>query len=195
VTSSVRELTTIIDEETDRLSLLVTEAVRMSQIDAGKVRIERAPLAVRELLERVLEHFASRVEDRTVRIEVDEGLPPVWADPELVSLALRQLIDNALKYSTPGSPVEITAGEQGEHVAIHVRDHGPGISERDRDRIFDKFYRPPLAKNQVPGTGLGLYIAREIIRAHGGDVWMEGTPGGGSDFCVAIPVREAFRKA
>jgi two-component system, OmpR family, sensor histidine kinase KdpD len=194
VPASVRELTTIIDEETDRLSLLVTEAVRMSRIDAGKVRIERAPIAARELLEGVLEHFASRVEGRAVRIEVEEGIPPLWADQELVSLALRQLVDNALKYSPPASPLEVTAGVQDERVAIHVRDHGPGIPERERDRIFDKFYRRPVAKNQVPGTGLGLYIAREIIRAHGGDVWVEGTPGGGADFSVAVPVQEAFRK-
>jgi two-component system sensor histidine kinase KdpD len=164
-----RELATIIDEETDRLSLLVTEAVRMSQIDAGKVRLERELLDVADLLRRVLTHFESKAEGRELKLQVDEGLPPVYADKDLISLALRQLIDNALKYSPPGSPISVTAGLKDRRVIIRVRDRGPGIPERERERVFDKFYRRQTTKTHVPGTGLGLYIAREIARAHGGD--------------------------
>jgi two-component system sensor histidine kinase KdpD len=183
-----RELATIIDEETDRLSLLVTEAVRMSQIDAGKVRLERELLDVADLLRRVLTHFESKAEGRELKLQVDEGLPPVYADKDLISLALRQLIDNALKYSPPGSPISVTAGLKDRRVIIRVRDRGPGIPERERERVFDKFYRRQTTKTHVPGTGLGLYIAREIARAHGGDVWVEGEPGSGSEFCVALPL-------
>lgn len=185
-----RELATIIDEETDRLSLLVTEAVRMSQIDAGKVRLEREPLDVADLLRRVLTHFESKAEGRELKLQVDDGLPPVVADKDLISLALRQLIDNALKYSPPGSPIDVTAGLKDHRVIIRVRDRGPGIPERERERVFDKFYRRQTTKTHVPGTGLGLYIAREIARAHGGDVWVEGEPGSGSEFCVALPLQE-----
>jgi len=187
----LRELTTIIDEETDRLSLLVTEAVRMSQIDAGKVRLERQPLETPELLQRVLEHFEPRMEGRSLRLHIAERLPPIFADPELVSLALRQILENALKYSPPTSPIDLTA-EAGEgRVTIRVRDHGPGIPERDRERVFDKFYRRDTAGDRVPGSGLGLYIAREIIRAHGGDLWVEDAAGSGSEFHVTVPVPEA----
>jgi two-component system sensor histidine kinase KdpD len=185
-----RELATIIDEETDRLSLLVTEAVRMSQIDAGKVRLERELLDVPDLLRRVLTHFESKAEGRELKLQVDEGLPPVYADKDLISLALRQLIDNALKYSPPGSPIGVTAGLKDHRVIIRVKDRGPGIPERERERVFDKFYRRQTTKTHVPGTGLGLYIAREIARAHGGDVWVEGEPGAGSEFCVALPLQD-----
>jgi signal transduction histidine kinase len=100
------------------------------------------------------------------------------------------LIDNALKYSPPGSPIDVTAELKDNRVIIRVRDRGPGIPERERERIFDKFYRRQTTKAHVPGSGLGLYIAREIARAHGGDVWVEGEPGSGSEFCVALPVQE-----
>jgi two-component system sensor histidine kinase KdpD len=183
-----RELAVIIDEESDRLNALVTEAVRMSQIDAGKVLVERQPVAIDDLVRRVLAHFEARAEGRVLSLNAAPGLPQVLADPDLVSLAIRQLIDNALKYSPPAAPVEVSTCLREGRVAIRVHDGGPGIPERDRERIFDKFYRRPGSKSHVPGTGLGLYIAREIIRTHGGDIWVENQPGAGSDFWVALPV-------
>jgi two-component system sensor histidine kinase KdpD len=183
-----RELVAIIDEETERMNQLVTEAVRMSQIDAGKIRLERESLDVVPLLARVLEHFESQAAGRSLRLNPSANLPRVSADPELISLALRQLIDNALKYSPPGSPIGVVADLEGERVVIRVHDRGPGIPERERERIFDKFYRRGAVKDRVPGTGLGLYIAREILRTHGGDLWIESEPGEGSEFCAALPV-------
>ena len=191
VSPQVRELATIIDEETDRLSLLVTDAVRLSQIDAGKVRLDRRPLSVKDLVGRVLDQFKPRFEDRDVELAIGDDLPPVSADADLVALALRQLIDNGLKYSPAGAPMQIIGRAEGERVTLRVRDQGPGIPERERERIFDKFYRRDTARDRVPGTGLGLYIAREILRAHGGDLWVEGNPGSGSEFCIALPVAEA----
>ncbi len=184
------ELATIIDEEADRLSLLVTEAVRMAEIDAGKVRLDRRPHRVREIVERALEHFGPRLEGRGMALDVPEDLPAVLADDDLIALALRQLIDNGLKYSPPASPIVVTAGVGDKSVVIRVLDRGPGIPDRDRERVFDKYYRRQSAKDRVPGTGLGLYIAREIVRTHGGDLWIEGEPGEGSEFCLSLPVAE-----
>jgi two-component system sensor histidine kinase KdpD len=190
-----RELAAIIDEETDRMNQLVTEAVRMSQIDAGKIRLERELIDVPQLLAKVLEHFESQAAGRSLRLNPSANLPRVSADPELFSLALRQLIDNALKYSPPGSPIGVVADLEGERVVIRVHDRGPGIPERERERIFDKFYRRAPIKDRVPGTGLGLYIAREILRTHGGDLWIESEAGEGSEFCAALPVpKEGSRK-
>jgi signal transduction histidine kinase len=190
------ELAAIIDEETDRMNQLVTEAVRMSQIDAGKIRLERKSLDVGDLLHRVVDHFESLAAGRTLRVNPGANLPRISADPELLALALRQLIDNALKYSPPGSPIGVAADLEGERVVIRVHDRGPGIPERERERIFDKFYRRAAAAGSragVPGTGLGLYIAREILRTHGGDLWIEGGPGEGSEFCAAIPLPKEGR--
>ena len=186
------ELATIIDEEADRLSFLVTEAVRMAQIEPGKIHLNRTPVNVDDLLTRVIHHFASQAEGRELKLLASEGLPRVLADQELMSLALRQLIDNALKYSPPGSPIDVTATVKDDRVIIRVRDRGAGIPERERDRIFDKFYRRQDANRHVPGTGLGLYIAREITRAHGGDAWVEGGAGEGSEFCVSLPAMAAL---
>ncbi len=181
------ELATIIDEEADRLSFLVTEAVRMAQIEPGKIHLNRTPVDVAELLRRVVHHFESQAEGRELNLLASEALPRVLADRELMSLALRQLVDNALKYSPPGTPIDVTAAVKDDRVIIGVRDRGSGIPERERQRIFDKFYRRPSTNHHVPGTGLGLYIAREITRAHGGDVWVEGGEGGGSEFRVSLP--------
>jgi two-component system, OmpR family, sensor histidine kinase KdpD len=183
----LRELTTIIDEETDRLSLLVTEAVRMSQIDAGKVRIDKQPMDLEPVLHRVLDYFGARLEGRSVNVRIQPGLARAWGDPELISLALRQLVDNGLKYSASSAPIDIGAEAGNDRVLIRVRDRGPGIPEKERERVFDKFYRRNRGKGQLPGSGLGLHIAREILRAHGGDLWIEDAPGGGSDFCAALP--------
>jgi two-component system sensor histidine kinase KdpD len=182
----LQELTTIIDEETDRLSLLVSDAVRMAQIDAGKVRLERTPASIRELCDGALVHFGQRLEGRIVSRHIGDSLPRVLVDEDLMQLALRQLIDNALKYSAPGSPLDLAAELEGDRVLILLRDRGPGIPEKYLERIFDKFYRKEPAKQHVPGSGLGLHIAREIVRAHGGDLWAKSEPGQGSEFCIAL---------
>ncbi|MGA3187919.1 MAG: ATP-binding protein [Bryobacteraceae bacterium] len=189
-----RELAAIIDEETDRMNQLVTEAVRMSQIDAGKIRLERELLDIPQLLARVIENFESQAAGRSLRLNPGANLPRVSADPDLLLLALRQLIDNALKYSPPGSPIGVVADLEGDRVVIRVHDRGPGIPERERERIFDKFYRRSgVAGAGVPGSGLGLYIAREILRTHGGDLWIESEPGEGSEFCVGLPIPKEGR--
>jgi two-component system sensor histidine kinase KdpD len=188
------ELAAIIDEETDRMSQLVTEAVRMSQIDAGKIRLEREPIHIAEMLTRVVAHFDLAAAGRQLRLNPGPNLPRVSADPELISLALRQLIDNALKYSPPASPIGIVADVEGDRVVIRVHDRGPGIPERERERIFDKFYRRPAVRERVPGTGLGLYIAREILRTHGGDLWIETEPGEGTEFCAGLPLQKGRAK-
>jgi two-component system, OmpR family, sensor histidine kinase KdpD len=182
----MRELAAIIDEETDRLSLLVSDAVRMAQIDAGKVRLERRPVSIRDLCDGALVHFGQRLEGRILSRHISDNLPLVLVDKDLIQLALRQLIDNALKYSAPASPLDLGAELEGNRVLILLRDRGPGIPEKYLDRIFDKFYRKEPAKQRVPGSGLGLHIAREIVRAHGGDLWAKSEPGQGSEFCMAL---------
>ncbi len=186
----VRELTSIIDEEASRLNLLVTDAVRMAQMDASKIQLEPQPVAVAEFVGRVLEDFRPHLDGRSLRVNLSQELPRVAADPDLASMALRQLIDNGLKYSLPATAIEVGADASADGVTIRVRDQGPGIPERERERIFDRFYRGRPAKDRVPGSGLGLYIAREIIRAHGGDLWVESALGSGSEFCLMLPTQE-----
>ena len=185
--AQVLELTTIIDEEASRLNLLVTDAARMAQIDASKIQLERRAVVVREFVDRVLEDFGPRLDGRRVRIDLRRELPRVSAHPDLVCMALRQVIDNGLKYSAPATEMEVAAETGPDRVTIRVRDQGPGIPEAERERIFDRFYRRQSARDRVPGSGMGLYIAREIARAHGGDLWVEGIFGSGAEFCLTLP--------
>jgi two-component system sensor histidine kinase KdpD len=185
-----RELLSIVDEETDRLSVLVTEAIQMARIEAGRVILRRASHTIQELIQLVLDKLRTVVEDRKIQVNIAAGLPPVWVDAELIEVALRQLVDNALKYSPHGSPVSLTAGSKDGRVMLSVADQGPGIPEAEQSRIFEKFYRADASRHQIPGAGLGLVIAREIIHAHGGEIWVESQPGEGSIFQFTLPVAE-----
>lgn len=182
-----RELISIIDEEADRLSHLVTEAVKMAEIDARKIAPQKSSVGVLELFEDARRSFEGRGADR-VQLPSKPALR-VWADRELIVLALRQLIDNALKYSGAESPIHLSADSESAAVLMRVSDHGSGIPERDAERIFEKFYRRTNA-SQVPGTGLGLNIAREIARIHGGDLRLDESSARGATFCLALPLAE-----
>jgi two-component system sensor histidine kinase KdpD len=181
------ELITIVNEEADRLGRLVTDAIEMARIEAGKIKLNRQTHSVNDLVSRVLQQMKPVTEGRTISAHIANGLPVVVVDGELIELALRQLLDNALKYSPPASPVELSAELAEGGVVIRVRDRGPGIPDRDQGRIFEKFYRGSNTRQQVIGTGMGLTIAREILRAHGGDIWVKSSPGQGSEFCLSLP--------
>ena len=183
-----RELVTIVDEEADRLARLVTEAIQMARIEGGKLQVNRGLHSASSLIGTTLQQMKSLAESREVRVVVAEGLPLVFVDAELIRLALRQLIDNALKYSPPSTPLVIAARGGENSVVLSVADSGPGIPEAERSRIFDKFYRSARNRHQITGAGMGLTIAREILRAHGGDVWVKSGPGQGSEFCLSLPV-------
>lgn len=181
----------MIEEETDRLSQLVTEAVQMSEIDAGKVTLERVAVAAGELVRMAASTFAGRGGERLEIGAAADGEPLVFVDRDIAVLGLRQIIDNALKYAAPPSTVRCVVERQGERVIIRVIDHGIGVPERHRERIFDKFYRRSSVKGRVPGSGLGLHIAREIARMHGGDLWVEAGHVAGSEFCFTLPAYRA----
>lgn len=181
-----REYIVLMDEEADRLSGLVSEAIQMARIESGQVRLQLEETQIGELLESVLAKMKSVVDDRSVKIEAGPDVPPVMVDREMMEMTFRQLIDNAVKYSPPGTPVTITAGLEDGQVVTRVQDRGRGIATGELPRIFEKFYRGKDLRNQVPGAGLGLAIAKAVVTAHGGTIWAESKPGAGSSFCVAL---------
>ena len=182
-----RELISVVDEEADRLSGLVTEAIQMARIEAGRVHLRREDTSVLGIAVSALEKFKTQAEGRTVSVNIPPGIPPIWVDRELIEVALRQLIDNALKYAPLDSPVRVEAQSEGGRVIVSVADRGPGIAEAEQTRIFEKFYRADASRHQVPGAGLGLVIAREIVHMHGGEIWVESKPGEGSIFRFSVP--------
>jgi two-component system sensor histidine kinase KdpD len=187
---STRELLTVIDEEADRLSELVTEAIQMARIEAGKLRVEKRPLNLPELIEGTIEQSRSLLAERKVEWTGRTALPAVEADPELIHLVLRQILNNALKYSPAGSPLTIEASPGEDGVRVTISDRGCGIPQYEQEHIFDKFYRAGNVRSKVPGTGMGLSIARQIVLAHGGRIWVESRAGGGSSFSFSLPLAE-----
>jgi two-component system, OmpR family, sensor histidine kinase KdpD len=183
-----RELMTIINEEADRLNRLMAEVLEMVRIEAGKLHLNKHPHDVGEIAGAVLAEFRPLLNGRAVDVRLQSALPPADADFEFVQHVLRQLFDNALKYSPPGSPLTISARAGDGRVVVSLADRGCGIDEQDQLRIFDKFFRSSEHRFRVPGTGMGLAIAKGIVEAHGGKIWVTSEPGQGSVFSFSLPV-------
>lgn len=181
------ELLSVIGEETDRLNTMVSEAIDMARIEAGELRINREPQPSGELLNSAVRKIEPNLDERRIEVKVSGNLPLCSADRAMFQTVVHQLLDNALKYSPPHSPVTVSAEPERDFVIFSVADSGPGIPEQERERIFEKFYRRERDRHSIPGTGMGLAIAREIVEKHGGKIWVESTRRG-SRFCFSMPV-------
>jgi signal transduction histidine kinase len=169
--------------EADRLAAIVDNLRQLAEIEAGGAIVERSPVEV----DGVLREVTQRAGGRPVELTVSEGLV-VEADRAKLAQALGNLLDNAAKFSPPGTPIEVSAEPVGGEVRITVRDHGNGISPEHWDRVFERFYKVDPARNrEVPGTGLGLAIVKHLVLLQGGRVWTEAAPGGGQLFGMALP--------
>lgn len=182
------ELTTVVDEESARLDRLIGQAVEMARFDAEAVKIRWRPQGIRELIEVTVEEMRQILRDRVVDVQVEEGLPPIPMDRELVSRALRHLIENAAKYSPPGSPIALSAGRDEYRLMISVTDQGAGIDPSEQPFVFEKFFRGRQYQSTARGTGMGLAIARAILEAHGGGIELMSRQGEGSRFTCWLPM-------
>ena len=179
-----RELVAIIDEDLDRLQTLVSDAVQMLRIDAGDFAVHPGRYALDAIVGAALQSFEQRLDGHQLLRRVPPELN-VEADRDLLGLALRQLVDNALKYSPPSSTLEIQATANGA-VEILVRNSGSAIPSHEQPRVFERFYRGAEAR-QTPGTGMGLAIVQQIARAHGGTLSVSSAPDQGTTFTLSLP--------
>ena len=182
------ELLTIINEEADRLNQLAAEVIAMARVEAGKLHLEKRPVEPRELIEAALSELATIRSGRTVTFDVPPVIPLVECDPEFVQQVLKQLLENALKYSPAPEPVTVSARPKGAKIVIGVADRGPGLDETERPHIFDKFFRGRRHRFETKGTGMGLAIAKGIVEAHGEKLWVESEPGHGTAFYFSLPL-------
>jgi two-component system sensor histidine kinase KdpD len=182
------ELMTIINEEADRLNHLVAEVLEMVRIEAGKLHLEKRPQDVSEIVGAALAELKPVLHDRPVEVRMQDALPAADVDFDFVQQVLKQLLDNALKYSPSGSPLTISARAGEGRIVVSVADRGSGIAEEEQIRVFDKFFRAREHRFRVPGTGMGLAIAKGIVEAHGGKIWVTSEPGQGSVFSFSLPV-------
>jgi signal transduction histidine kinase len=156
---------------------LINDAVEMARLDTAniEVHLERANLG--ELVSDVIASMNKEIEGRPLEVVCDEGQPAIAVDQRLVKLAIKQLLDNALKYSAPGTHVTVQIRDGDGMMTVDVTDHGKGIPPIEQARVFERFYRSPSVKKQMPGSGLGLSIAHGIARAHNGDLTVTSRPG------------------
>jgi PAS domain S-box-containing protein len=182
-----RQLVEMIAAQASRLSQITEEVLLTNQLDRGELRVEREPVDVVDVVRRTVEAMESQLPEP---VEIDVALKPelgsASADPDRIQQVMVNLLDNAVKYG--GSPVRVRVESADGHVRISVADSGPGISADDQERIFEKFYRSDPQHTRAPGgTGLGLYISRELVRRMGGRLDVSSPPGSGATFVVELP--------
>ncbi len=183
-----REFLSTVNEQAERLARLVDDLLLVSRIDSKRVRVEWTEVAVDDLVRELISQFHSKWGSRRILIDADPGLPFVRADRSKLEEVLINLIDNAIKYSPDGTPVRVTARAVGDEIEVDVEDRGIGIAPEDVAQLFQKFQRITTpATRDIGGTGLGLYIVKGLVEAHGGRVWVESIPGAGSTFAFTMP--------
>ncbi len=194
------DLVSMVQEEVGRMTALINDLLDLSKLESGLVRFEPEALAVRPLLEKLLDGLKVLAAEKgqVLDWEWDPALPLVRADRRRLERVLANLVGNAIKYTPAGGRITLgadvrPAGEKGEAPTVAARfwvcDTGPGVPEEDRLRVFDKVQRGRERNGEgIPGTGLGLAIAREIVEEHGGRIWIEGAPEGGSVFFFTLPL-------
>ena len=171
------ELLNIADEDADHLKELIDDTVDMARLDAAHIEINPEISDILENVHEVVHSMRTELEGRPLEIRHDERVRMSTFDRRLLRLAIKQLLDNAAKYSPAGTPLEIRVHQDENTINVDVTDHGEGIHEREQNRIFERFFRSPSVRHQIPGSGLGLSIAHSIMQAHHGDLTVTSQPG------------------
>lgn len=179
-----RELATAIKEEADCLERLVANLLDMTRIEAGAVLIRKDWVPIEEVIGSALARLAGRLGDHPVRMDLPSDLPLVPLDPLLIEQVLFNLFENAIRYTPPGTRIEVKASRIDKEMVVEIADKGPGLSPGTEQKVFEKFYRGSQAASG--GLGLGLAICRGILEAHGGRIWAENR--GGAVFRFALPL-------
>jgi len=183
-----RDLLSVINEESDRLNRVVGEAVEMAQLDAKEVRLDLQPHQIREAIEAALADSRHALANHPVEVRLPETLPPAMMDSGRIKKVLQHLLENAAKYSSPGSSIFVSAEVKNGRLITSVADRGAGIDDLERSMIFDKFYRGQSQRYRVQGTGMGLAIVKAIVEAHNGRIEVTSQLGHGSVFSFGLPL-------
>lgn len=167
---------------------LIDNAIEMARLDTAHIDVHPEISSLQDTLQDVLASMQTEIDEHSVRVMCDDQLPKTAFDRRLIKLAIKQLLDNALKYPSSETPVEIGVHARRDGMlAVEITDYGPGIAVEEQVRIFERFYRSPSPKNQIPGSGLGLSIAHRIVQSHHGELSVSSRPGR-TTFRINLPV-------
>ena len=183
-----REFLQTIVDESNHLALLVDNIIHITRLESGKVTVNKQWCPVEEVIGSALERMKKQLAGRPLKTHLPENMPLAKFDGILIEQVLINLLENALKYTPQGSPIDIFTYADNQHIMIEVADRGIGLKDDEKIRVFDKFYRGSAAVKGQRGAGLGLAICRAVIEAHGGRIWEENRPDGGARFIFTIPL-------
>jgi PAS domain S-box-containing protein len=184
---SIKDSADAIEQGVKRMDLMISDLMEVARLEGGQVRLALHPLPLKAYLTDLLTRTAAVLPTERIRLLLADGLPPVVADEARLERILMNLFTNAKKYSAPATPIDVHAHLEGETLAISVSDHGPGIHPDDRLHLFDRFYRAQ-GERHAEGIGLGLYITKLLVEAHGGQIWVTSEVGVGSTFTFTLPI-------
>ena len=176
----------VIEEEADRLGKMIDDLLDASRLQAGGLSLNRADVSLSSLASRIVERFSTQSNKHIFVTDFPENFPVVLADETRIEQVMMNLASNALKYAPQGE-IKISGNVRPEQVVVCVSDEGAGIEARDLPHIFDRFYRSTNAVKQTKGAGLGLFLARAIVEAHGGRIWADPKPDSGARICFSLP--------
>jgi signal transduction histidine kinase len=182
----IRDSLAVIEDEADRLTKMIEDLLDASRFQAGGLSLNLTDLSLPVLAGRLAERFQTQTKSHTLMVDFPANFPVILADETRIEQVLSNLISNAIKYAPKGE-IRISGQVRPEQVIVTVSDNGPGIDPRDMPHIFDRFYRADHAIRKTKGAGLGLYLARAIIEAHNGRIWVDPQPGSGARICFSLP--------
>ena len=183
---TINDSLAVIEEEADRLSRMIDDLLDASRLQAGGLRLNKVDFSLPSLAEHLAERFQTQTSRHRILVDFPEDFPVIVGDETRISQVLTNLISNAIKYAPEGE-IRIEGSVRPEQVIVCVKDEGPGIDPRDMPHIFDRFYRAEQAVRKTKGAGLGLYLARAIIEAHRGRIWLDPSPDSGARICFSLP--------
>jgi len=180
----------------EKMIFLVNSLLNVSEIEEGKYLSKIVLSSIEDIIQSIVDAHKKEIERRKLRFEFKkpkEQLPKLMLDVEKMKIAIRNIFDNALRYTLPGGKVSISLRRDEKEIEVQIQDTGVGILQYQQEKVFTKFFRgASIIKLETEGTGLGLFISKNIIEAHGGRIWFESEEGKGSTFYFTIPVKERF---
>jgi two-component system, OmpR family, sensor histidine kinase KdpD len=184
------ELVTLIDDESDKLNALSTRLLQTARLEASETKLRKETILIPQLISEILTEHSDQLGGHLAQVSITNQRCATYGDRELLRTAIMQFIDNAAKYSTPGSPIAIAVDDRDGEILISVHNEGSEVRPEDRERIFERFYRSPGSNHRAPGTGIGLSITREAAQVHQGRAWVKSEQGKGTTFFLSLPRTE-----